>query len=134
MNETKASGGMAIPVTYYFIDSYLSTLRYLEGLPIETVYSGHWPTMDGEEFHDFIDESRRTVERFDQVILEALRKNPNGLNLRQLIDVVSQSAGEWPAESNDLAMFPVHGHMTRLEEMGRVAVRQGESHQYWQLT
>jgi glyoxylase-like metal-dependent hydrolase (beta-lactamase superfamily II) len=129
----KASGGMAIPVTYYHVDLYLSTLRYLEGLRLQTVYSGHWPPMRREEFGEFIHESRWMVEKFDRVILRALQKNPGGLNLRELIDVVSQAVGEWPAESNELARFAVHGHMTRLEEMGRVALREDKSPKYWQL-
>ncbi|MGH9325149.1 MAG: MBL fold metallo-hydrolase [Terriglobia bacterium] len=115
----KATGEMAIPVTYYRVDVYLSTLRYFENLPIETLYSGHWPVMRGEEIRDFIAESRATVELLDRVILSSLEAHPRGLTLRELIDAVANAVGEWPKESWRLAMFPVNGHLDRLEAMGK---------------
>jgi glyoxylase-like metal-dependent hydrolase (beta-lactamase superfamily II) len=116
----KAAGGMAIPVTYYQVDIYLSTLRYFEHLPIEVLYSGHWPIMRGEEIRSFIGESRRTVELFDRVILESLARHPAGLTMKELIDAVSNEVGDWPPNANELAMFPVKGHMDRLEKHGKV--------------
>jgi glyoxylase-like metal-dependent hydrolase (beta-lactamase superfamily II) len=50
----KAEGGLAIPVTYYDVDIYLSTLRYFEGLEMDVLYSGHWPIMRKEAIRDFI--------------------------------------------------------------------------------
>ncbi|MGH9444726.1 MAG: MBL fold metallo-hydrolase [Terriglobia bacterium] len=116
----KATGEMAIPVTYYDVDLYLSTLRFFEHLPMDALYSGHWPVMRGEEIQDFIAESRRTVDLFDRAILASLGKNPAGLALRDLIDVVSQAAGDWPPDTSLLAMFPVKGHLDRLESRGQV--------------
>jgi glyoxylase-like metal-dependent hydrolase (beta-lactamase superfamily II) len=116
----RADGGLAIPVTYYNVAIYLSTLRYFEGLAIDVLYSGHWPVMRGEEIREFIADSRRTVELVDRVILAHLKKVPNGLALRELIDAVANAVGEWPRESWELAMFPVKGHMDRLEEQGKV--------------
>jgi len=116
----KAAGGMGIPVTYYYVDVYLSTLRYFETLDIETLYSGHWPVMRGEAIRDFIAESRQTVELFDRVILSSLEKNSAGLSLKELIDAVANAVGDWPQTTWGLAMFPVKGHMDRLEERGKV--------------
>jgi len=121
----KATGGMAIPVTYYYVDIYLSTLRYFEHLPIEVLYSGHWPTMHGEEIRDFIAESRQTVELLDRVLVTSLEKNRSGLTLKQLIDAVANAVGDWPQDSWSLAMFPVKGHMDRLEERGKVRALHG---------
>ena len=118
----KAAGGMAIPVTYYRVDIYLSTLRYFESLAIDVLYSGHWPVMRGEQVRDFIAESRQTVELFDRVILASLEKNPVGLTMKELIDAVATAVGDWPPESSTLAMFSVKGHMDRLEGRGRVRV------------
>ena len=129
----KAEGGMAIPVTYYQVDIYLSTLRYFEGLPIDVLYSGHWPIMRGEEIRDFIAESRQTVELFDRVILASLRKTPPGLTLKELIDVVAGAVGDWPRDSWGLAMFPVRGHMDRLEQQGKVRALRGTRPLKWQL-
>ena len=129
----KATGGMAIPVTYYYVDIYLSTLRYFEGLPIEVLYSGHWPALRGEEIRDFIAESRQTVELFDRVILGSLGENSAGLTLKELIDVVANAAGDWPKDAWSLAMFPVKGHMDRLEQQGKVRALRGARPVRWQL-
>jgi glyoxylase-like metal-dependent hydrolase (beta-lactamase superfamily II) len=129
----KATGGMAIPVTYYYVDIYLSTLRYFEQLPIDVLYSGHWPTMRGEEIGDFIAESRQTVELFDCVILARLAKNPAGLTMKELIDAIANAVGDWPSDSWTLAMFPVKGHMDRLEEQGKVRALAGARPVKWEL-
>jgi glyoxylase-like metal-dependent hydrolase (beta-lactamase superfamily II) len=128
----KAEGGLAIPVTYYYVDIYLSTLRYFEGLAIEVLYSGHWPTMRGEEIRDFIAESRQTVEFFDRVIVDSLKKNPAGLTMKELIDAVANAVGDWPKDSWTLAMFPVKGHMDRLEQLGKVRVLRNQHPVRWQ--
>ena len=127
-----ATGGMAIPVTYYYIDIYLSTLRYFERLPIDTLYSGHWPIMQGEEICDFIAASRQTVELLDRVILTSLEKNRAGLTLRELIDAVANAVGDWPPDSWMLAMFPVKGHLDRLEERGKIHAVRGTRPVRWE--
>ncbi len=128
-----ATGGMAIPITYYYVDIYLSTLRFFEHLPIDTLYSGHWPIMHGEEVRDFIAESRQTVELLDRVILSSLEKNRPGLTLKELIDAVASAVGDWPPDSLVLAMFPVKGHMDRLEERGKVHAVRGTRPVKWEL-
>jgi len=129
----KAEGGMAIPVTYYYVDTYLSTLRYFESLEIKTLYSGHWPNMSGEEIADFINESRRTTEVLDRAILSSLSKHPAGLNMKELIDVVSNAVGDWPKETWIVAMFSVKGHMDRLEELNKVRTVRGMRPVKWEL-
>ena len=120
-------------MTYYYVDIYLSTLRYFESLEINTLYSGHWPTMTGEEFHDFISESRQTVELFDRVIISSLQKVRAGLTLQELIDSVSNAVGDWPKDSWSLAMFPVNGHLERLEQSHRVQCVRGIRPAKWLL-
>jgi glyoxylase-like metal-dependent hydrolase (beta-lactamase superfamily II) len=130
----KAVGGMGIPVTYYYVDIYLSTLRYFEHVPMDVLYSGHWPIMRGEEIHDFIAESRQTVDLLDRVILTSLGQNSSGLTLKQLIDAVANAVGDWPPDSWTLAMFPVKGHMDRLEERGKVRALRGTRPLKWEPT
>jgi len=124
---------MSIPATYFYVDIYLSTLRYIESLDLEVLHSGHWPTMRGEEIRDFIAESRQTVELFDRVILGSFVKAPGGVTMKELIDAVSNAVGDWPKETWHLAMFPVKGHMDWLEEQGKVRVVAGSSPVRWQL-
>jgi glyoxylase-like metal-dependent hydrolase (beta-lactamase superfamily II) len=127
----KAEGGMALPVTYYYVDIYLSTLRYFEGLTIDVLYSGHWPVMRGEEVRDFIAESRQTVELLDRVILAALAKHPAGLTLKELIDAVASAVGDWPKDRWVVAMFSVKGHMDRLEQQGKARAVRGARPVKW---
>ncbi len=127
----KAAGGIAIPVTYYYVDIYLSTLRYFESLPIDVLYSGHWPTMRGDEIRDFIAESRQTVELLDRTILSALDRQASALTLKELIDTASNAVGDWPKEHCQLAMFPVKGHMDRLEQQGKVRALRGARPVKW---
>jgi glyoxylase-like metal-dependent hydrolase (beta-lactamase superfamily II) len=130
----KAAGGMAIPVTYYHVDIYLSTIRHLEHLPIDVLYSGHWPVMRGEEVQDFLAESRRTVEFIDRVILQNLEKHPSGLTMKQLIDAVADAVGDWPKEGTILAMFSVKGHMDRLVQQGRAKLDRSTRPAKWVAT
>ena len=129
----KAEGGMAIPVTYYYVDIYLSTLRYFESLEIKTLYSGHWPIMTGEEIRDFINESRQTVELFDRVILSTLHQTRSGLTLKDLIDAVSNAVGDWPKDTWSVAMFSVYGHLDRLEQLRKVQAVRGTRPVKWVL-
>jgi len=128
-----ADGTLGIPVTYYFVDIYLSTLRHFETLKIDTLYSGHWPTMQGEEVSDFIAESRRTVEFIDRVIHRDLSTHSAGLTLKELVNSVAEAVGEWPKESWFLAMFPIKGHLDRLEQKGEVRLLRGSGLPRWQL-
>ncbi len=116
----KASGEMALPVTYYYVDAYLSTINFLEQLPIEALYTAHFPIMRGSAIRDFMAESRQTVQTFDRVLLSALKGTPSGLNLSQLIEAIGRAFGDWPKDTLIYSMFAIKGHMDRLEELGNV--------------
>jgi glyoxylase-like metal-dependent hydrolase (beta-lactamase superfamily II) len=130
----KADGSMGIPVTYYYVDVYLSTLRYFESLDLDVFYSGHFPAMRGDEITNFIAESRQTVELFDRVILRDLGKHPEGLTMEQLIESVANAIGDWPRDTWMLAMFPVKGHLDRLEQQAKIRPLAGVRPGKWQLT
>lgn len=127
----KATGEMAIPVTYYHVETYLSTIRHFERLPLSVLYTGHWPVMRGEEILDFFSESRRTVEFIERVILRTLQKHPSGLTMKELIDTVAAAVGDWPDDGVFLAMFPIKGHMDRLVEQGRAKLDRGSRPAKW---
>ena len=129
----KADGSMGIPVTYYYVDVYLSTLRYFESLDINVFYSGHFPAMHGDEIRNFISECRQTVELFDRVILREFGRHPEGLKLEQLIDAVANAVGDWPRDTWILAMFAVKGHLDRLEQQGKIRPIAGARPGKWQL-
>jgi hypothetical protein len=102
-------------------------------LPIETLYSGHWPTMRGEQVQDFIAESRQTVELLDRVILSSIEKHRAGLTLKELMNAAADGIGDWPPDQLVLAMFPVKGHLDRLQERGKVRAVRGARPGKWEL-
>jgi hypothetical protein len=89
--------------------------------------------MRGEDIRDFIAESRQTVEFLDRVILASLEKNRAGLSMKELVDAVANAVGDWPPDSWLLAMFPVNGHMDRLEDQGKVCTVRGTRPVKWEL-
>ena len=127
----KATGEMGFPVTYYPVDTYLSTIRHFESLPLSVLYTGHWPVMRGEEIQDFFSESRRTVEFVDRVILRSLQKHTSGLTMKELINNVAEAVGDWPDDGVFLAMFPIKGHMDRLEQQGKAKLNRGSHPAKW---
>jgi glyoxylase-like metal-dependent hydrolase (beta-lactamase superfamily II) len=129
----KAEGGMAIPVTYYYVELYLSTLRYFESFNLEFLYSGHWPNMRGQEVSDFISESRQTVELLDRAVIASLMKHRPGLTMKELIDVVANAVGDWPRDSWALAMFSVNGHMDRLVQLNKVRLIRETRPARWEI-
>jgi hypothetical protein len=90
--------------------------------------------MRGEEIRDFIAESRQTVELLERVILTSLEKHRPGLTLKELIDAVASAVGDWPPDSLVLAMFPVKGHLDRLEEQGKIRALRGTRPLKWEIT
>lgn len=129
----KADGTMAIPVTYYYIDTYLSTLRRLEQLNPQALYTGHWPNMQGEEISDFLSDSRSTVNRLEQRILKALAVHSQGLTLKELVNEARGEFPEWPEETKDLAMFSLKGHLDLLEAKGKIRVKEPQAPWRWIL-
>lgn len=129
----KADGIMAIPVTYYYVETYLSTIRHLEDLNLTALYTGHWPTMHGEEIADFLSDSRFTVQRLEGRILKALPSHANGLTLKQLINEARDEFPEWPEDTQELAMFSIKGHLDLLQAKGRIRVDDTRAPWRWTL-
>jgi glyoxylase-like metal-dependent hydrolase (beta-lactamase superfamily II) len=129
----KADGSMGIPVTYFHIDLYLSTIVRLEKLPLEHLYTGHWPSMHGDEIRDFFSDSRRTVDALDHKILRALRQSRGGLTLNELMDAAMEQFPDWPAGTRLLSSFPVKGHLDRLESSGQIRFERSGSNSRWQI-
>jgi glyoxylase-like metal-dependent hydrolase (beta-lactamase superfamily II) len=130
----KASGEMALPVTYYYVDAYLSTINLLEHLPLEALYTAHFPVMRGNAIRDFMAESRQVIQTLDRALLSALQGAPSGLTLSQLTEAVGRAFSDWPKDTLLFAMFAIKGHMDRLEEMGKVRlVRDGRPFR-WAMT
>lgn len=130
----KADGSMGIPVTYFYIDLYLSTLTYLEHLQLNDLHTGHWPSMHGEEICDFFSDSRKTVEILDRKILRSLEQARAGMTLNELMDAAMEEFPDWPATTRVLSSFPVKGHLDRLLARQQIRLDGGTSPPRWKLT
>lgn len=128
----KADGKMALPVTYFHIDLYLSTLQHLETLDIGALHTGHWPSMYGSEISDFFSQSRHTVDIIGRRIFRSLQNSSTGLTLNQLIDEVREEFPDWPQDTRDLAMFPVKGHLELLEARGQIRLKGNAAPMKWE--
>jgi glyoxylase-like metal-dependent hydrolase (beta-lactamase superfamily II) len=129
----KADGGMGIPVTYFYIDLYLSTLTHMEGFDLEHLHTGHWPSMQGEEIRDFFSDSRNTVARLDRKILGSLNQSRRGMTLSELMDASLEEFPEWPADTRALSSFPIKGHLDQLEARRQVQFDPGCSPPRWRI-
>lgn len=114
------NGLMSFSPTYYAVDAYLATIRFLECQPIEHIYSGHWPECDGKQVEDFLARSRKFVESADDLIKAYLSSNNHGVTLKQLIHALSPKLGSWPEDREDFLQFALYGHMVRLEQQNIV--------------
>ncbi|HLV88280.1 MAG TPA: MBL fold metallo-hydrolase [Candidatus Sulfotelmatobacter sp.] len=129
----KQDGSMGIPVTYFYIDLYLSTIAYLERLQLEHLYTGHWPSMEGEEIRDFFNDSRKTVEILDRRILRSLKLSRTGMTLNELMDAAMDEFPDWPSGTRILSSFPIKGHLDRLEARQQVRMDRSSSPVRWTL-
>lgn len=127
----KADGDMALPVTYYYIETYLSTIRQLENLDLATLCTGHWPIMRGEEIADFLSDSRSTVQRLQDKILKALSIHAAGLTLKELIIEARDEFPEWPQDTQELAMFSIQGHLDLLQANQKIRVDERRLPRRW---
>jgi glyoxylase-like metal-dependent hydrolase (beta-lactamase superfamily II) len=114
------TGSMSFSPTYYAVDAYLATIRFLEKQPIEHIYSGHWPQVHGTEVQGFLDQSREFVENADALIKAHLSDHRGGVTLKQLIASLGPKLGTWPEDTAPFLQFALYGHLLRLQQRGIV--------------
>jgi glyoxylase-like metal-dependent hydrolase (beta-lactamase superfamily II) len=119
------SGSMAFSPTYYAVDAYLATIRFLENQPIEHIYSGHWSPVHGIEVKAFLDQSRDFVESADAAIKMYLSDHRGGVTLKQLIYALGPKLGTWPEDTAPFFQFALYGHLLRLQQRRVVRFKSG---------
>jgi glyoxylase-like metal-dependent hydrolase (beta-lactamase superfamily II) len=119
------AGTPAFPPTYRYVDDYLGSIDTLRLLAPETVVTGHFPVFEGAAFRVFLDTSRAFVESLDASIWELLGSAE--LGTPDVVNEVGPRVGSWPTEGNGLAVYPVVGHLERLEERGLVRRRRDDA-------
>jgi glyoxylase-like metal-dependent hydrolase (beta-lactamase superfamily II) len=129
-----AKGAPALPPGYYSILAYLGTLQMLQAFDIDWIYSGHWPTYHGSQVSEFLTESRRFVDNAAALVWKTLERHPEGVTLRGLMDECGPVLGAWPLTNQWLLMYPLHGHVSLLEQQGSVTRIAGTGNVRWKIT
>lgn len=123
----------AMPPTYCYVDTYLSTQQRLISMDIDLLASAHWQLQRGSAVRDFIHESKNYVLHVERQLLALAKRH--SFTLQQAIDELSPSLGEWePSASIDFS-YGMTGNLERLTQRGLLtASRNGDNHLVWSLT
>ena len=131
-NIPKVDWSPAMPPTYCYVDTYLSTQERLMGMDIDLLASAHWPLQRGSAVRDFIRESKNYVLHVEKRLLALAKAHP--FTLQQAIDELSPSLGEWPPAASIDFSFGMSGNLERLTNRGLLtASRNSDNHIVWRL-
>ncbi len=107
----------ALPPTYCYVDTYLSTIDRLLRMNIEVYTPSHWPVQRGPEVAEFLAESRNYCLQVEQSLLDLAHERP-GFTLREAIELIGPALGGWPAQTNQDFSYAMLGHLNRLTQRG----------------
>jgi glyoxylase-like metal-dependent hydrolase (beta-lactamase superfamily II) len=106
----------ALPPTYCYVDTYLSTIERLRGMNIQTYSGAHWPLKYGNDVGAFLDESKNYCLHVEAKLLESVRATRKPITMRELIDQLKPTLGTWPANQDENLAFAFNGNLHRLED------------------
>lgn len=115
-----AKGNPSMPPTYCYPETYLPTLRKIAALKPRHLITSHYPMMSGAEVGEFLAESVGFVRRVERAVLGFLRKAEGRRTLREIVDGVGGSLGDWPEAAAPNLTFPISGHLNALTEARRI--------------
>lgn len=107
----------AMPPTYCYVDTYLSTQDRLLTMDIDTLVSAHWPTQRGPDVKAFIQESKNYCLHVEQKLLDYARAG-NRFTLCEAIDTLGLSLGEWAEGANQDFSYGMLGNLNHLTKRG----------------
>lgn len=114
----------AMPPTYCYVDTYLSTQQRLLNMDIDLLASAHWPLQRGPAVRDFLYESRNYVLHVEQKLLTLAKQQP--FTLRQAIDILAPSLGDWPQGTQSEFSYGMLGNLNRLTQRGLLTTSRGD--------
>jgi glyoxylase-like metal-dependent hydrolase (beta-lactamase superfamily II) len=127
----KRDGAPAFPPTYRYVDTYLASIQRLQGMPIETLLTSHYPVYRGPLVAEFLGESRAFVDRVEAALRDELRQSAVPPTTRELIAALSPRLGTWPASAAPSLAFPLMGHLERLHQFGLVTTSRRDGYLSW---
>jgi glyoxylase-like metal-dependent hydrolase (beta-lactamase superfamily II) len=130
-NVPTADGRPFSPPTYRYVDSYLGTIARLQSMDIDVLLTGHNPVLRGADVQQFLADSRAFVDELDAYILRLL--DGASLTTPELIGRIDPGPFGWPVECHTNLIFPVAGHLERLEANGVIEADRSQALTIWGL-
>lgn len=122
----------AMPPTYCYVDTYLSTQQRLLSMDIDMLASAHWPIQRGSQVKDFLSESRNYVLHVEEQLLALARKQH--FTLREAIDALAPTLGNWPADAHQEFSYGMSGNLARLTQRGLLKTTyNAQQHIVWRI-
>lgn len=121
----------AMPPTYCYVDTYLATQDRLLAMAIDTLSPAHWPVQQGVQVGEFLRESRNFCQLVERNLLELAAQHP--FTLREAIETLGPTLGNWPAETNQDFSFGMLGNLNSLAQRGLLKTsRNAEQYVVWE--
>jgi len=107
----------AMPPTYCYVDTYISTQDRLAAMKIELLSPAHWPLQFGSEVGEFITESKNYCLFVERKLL-ALAEERENYSLCKAVDFLGPQLGSWPQETNQDFSYGMLGNLVSLTKRG----------------
>jgi glyoxylase-like metal-dependent hydrolase (beta-lactamase superfamily II) len=107
----------AMPPTYCYVDTYLTTQDRLFAMPIDQLASAHWPIQRGPAVREYVAESRNYVLHVEAALLAYARRHPSFV-LRAVVDELGPTLGRWPDATNQDFSYGMAGNLESLTKRG----------------
>ncbi len=108
-------GKPAFPPTYRYVDPYLATIERARDRHPEFLLTAHFPVLTGGEIDEFLDESKAFSERLDAALRKELTSSSAPVPTRELVLTIAPRVGDWSEAAQLLLVYPLLGHLERLE-------------------
>lgn len=124
----------AMPPTYCYVDTYLATQAQLLAMDIDLLAPAHWPLQHGPAVAEYISVSRDFCLLVERRLL-AFARATGGFTLREAIDQLGPTLGEWPAGANQDFSYGMAGNLESLTKRGLLrTARNGAGLTTWSTT
>jgi glyoxylase-like metal-dependent hydrolase (beta-lactamase superfamily II) len=118
-----AEGKPAFPPTYRYLDTYVATIQRLQGMPIDTLLTSHYPTYQGSDVAEFLGESLAYTDRVDRALGAALAAAGKALTMKEVIQAVKPALNNWgDGVAEGFLMYPLTGHLEQMTQYGKVTL------------
>ncbi len=104
-------GRPSIPPAHCHIAEYLATIERLSGIPVSTVFSGHWPPLDAGEFRSLLADSKTCVLRDLECVVSC---SGEPLDVDGYVEQICSRFRSWPPAEDIHYRFAVTGYLEYL--------------------